>query len=149
MNPGAKIAVLGYSVALYLVTVPIADTLEGTRPFDIQSMDWRFGALGLSSRAIELPLLGLLLAFAVAIAYRHRITLKLLGGLGSVAALVLMGACGMLLLDAMSMRGAIRPEFRSSLEVAALLALSKYSLGILITMAFAWVGLTSKKARRN
>ena len=140
------IAVPAYSVAFLLVFLPLLDTTLSVFPPRFGEVAWRFGAAGLFSRALLTPLLGLLLAFAVGLMLEHRRVLRALSLFSAFVAVVIVGAIGLFLLDAAQMRSQVVEQAKTPFDVASLIAIGKYGLGLLVLAAFTVCG---RKASRG
>lgn len=147
MSVRARVALLGYAIALYLVFVPLLDTAVRVAPLDFGNLQWRYGTLGFVSRALEVPLLGLLIAFSVALAFQHVLVSKVLGWLLLLGSITLIAASGVFAWDVISMRAIVIPEMRRSFLISAGLASAKYGSAVLVSLAFAWVGLRVRRSR--
>lgn len=134
------LAVPAYAVAFLLAFFPLLDTALSVFPPNLGEVAWRFGAAGLFSRALMTPLLGLLLAFAVALLLEHRKVLRGLSILSGLTSAVLLGTIVLFLLDALQMRSQVQPHAKVAFDIASAVALGKYGLGILVLGAFAASG---------
>lgn len=143
-----RIFLLGYALSLYLICVPLIDTGVGASPFEFGNMEWRYGTVGFFSRALEVPFLGLLIAFSLASALKHQRVLRALGVFALVGAITLLGATGVFAWDVFSVREMVAEEFQRALLISALLATGKLTAGVVVATAFSWVGLTAKRSRR-
>lgn len=142
-----RIAVPAYLIAALLILFPLLDTALSVLPPRLGEVSWRFGAAGLFSRALMTPLLGFLLAYAVALLLEQRRVLRAFSVLNAVLAVVLLGATTLFILDAVQMRAQVNPQAKTAFDVATLVALAKYGLGMVVTVAFAVTGW--KGSRRD
>ena len=148
------LAVPTYLVAGILVLFPMVDTGLGLLPAAPGEVSWRFGATGLFSRALMTPLLGLLLACGVALLLNQPRTLRALAVVNGAVTVVIVAAVALFLLDALQMRGQVRPDALVSFDVATAVALAKYAIAGAVTSAFAITGWKASasgtaKLRRN
>ncbi|MGQ0640095.1 MAG: hypothetical protein ACT4P6_04875 [Gemmatimonadaceae bacterium] len=140
---GERLAVLAgpaYCIAALLVITPLGDFFSGVWPWRVAALDWRFASSGLLSGFLLTPLLGALIAIAVAAV---RGSERLLRGLG-VATLVAGGLCLVVLLgfvlDAVQLNSSIPAEQRRAFTDASVKALLKY---VMACAAAYWLGITA------
>jgi hypothetical protein len=148
------LAVPAYLVAAILVFFPVIDTSLGLLPTALGEVSWRFGAIGLFSRALVSPLLGLLLACAVALLLNQPRTLRVLSIVNAGLAVAILGTVALFLLDALQMRAQVRPDAALSFDIASGVALAKYAVAGAVTSALAITGwkaatIGSARLRRN
>ena len=143
----SRLAAPGYLVALFLISVPIVDTLVRVSPLQLVSVEWRYGTLGFLSMAVGVPFLGLLIAIMVASSFQHRVTLLALSLLAGLASLVLLGLGVVFVLAADAMRELLIPEMQRSFYLSALVVMSKYGAGGLLAGGFSWAGLGIRSRR--
>jgi hypothetical protein len=134
------LTVPAYAIAFLLILFPLLDTALSVFPPRFGEVAWRFGATGIFSRTLMTPLLGLLLAFAVALLREQRKMQRAIAIVSALAAVVVIGAMGMFVLDAVQMRVQVRPQAKTAFDVASLVALGRFTLGLLILVAFAISG---------
>ena len=129
-----------YGVALLLIVIPLADSSLGVMPFRFDSSTWRFGAVGLVSRALMTPIFGLLVAITTAAVFRHRraarafAVLAFLGATGTLVAVVAFG------LDAIQTRAQVKSEAAGAFDLASGLALAKYLAGCAVLTLLGFAG---------
>ena len=142
-----RIAPPAYVVALALVLIPLADVAVAVFPWRMMEPRWRFGATGVVSNALLLPLAGLLVGLAVSVIAEHRLTRKVIGVVGVVAAML----CVLLLivfgLDAVQTRAAVRPEMRAGFATAAIAAAFKLCMAIVVFGTVATTALARQRVR--
>src|SRR3954467_63008 len=95
MAPSRTLAMPTYLVAFALIVIPPFDTIMQLMPLRPGDPRWRFGAFGLLSNAMMIPLVGLLLAFVAATIFEHVRTRQLIG---IVSLLVAFGVVGLFVL---------------------------------------------------
>jgi hypothetical protein len=149
MNRTRFLAAPAYLVACLLVFFPLLDTLLSVWPLQPGEVSWRFGAVGLFSPATMTPLLGLLLAFGVAVLFAHRWVVRTVSVIGAPAAIAIAGVSVFFVLDAVQMRTQVRPEARTAFDVASLVALGKYGLTLLILGVFAFNGWKASRGTKR
>jgi hypothetical protein len=127
-----RIAAPTYALAAIFVFFTGLELLQATWPPKIGEVAWRVVAIGLVSRTLLTPLLGLLLAFAVALFLEQRRVLRGLAIANGALAALLLIAMAVFALDALQMRTQIGPLSRQMYQVSVGLSLVKLS----ITLAF-------------
>ena len=142
MVQSRRIAWPAYLLSAALIIFPLSDTLTSLYPWNIGDARWRFGAVGLLSSALLIPMLGLLLAILTAWALDQRLARRVLAILSLVAATVCVVALVSFALDAVQTRAAVRPEMQLSFKVAATTAAIKTLLAATI---LAVLGIASIK----
>lgn len=141
-----------YLVAVLLVVIPPGDTLTQVLPVRPGDAAWRFGALGMFSRALMTPSLGLLLAVGVAAAQGHASVLRTLSVVSAVLALAMSGAVGVFVLDSLQMRGQVESEALRNFDVATAPAATKFvvvTLILLLLAVGAWRTARRSRSRRR
>jgi hypothetical protein len=107
---------------------------------------WRYGAVGLFSGFVLTPLLGVLLAMAIAAATEQARTLGVLGGLSVGIAVVFVLVLGLFLLDGFQVRANVPPEGRAQFATGIWRAAVKY---LVVSAALAWLGTAAWRAGRR
>jgi hypothetical protein len=130
----------GYAAAALLIAMPLLDTLLSVWPLRPGEVSWRFGAVGLFSRALMTPLLGLLLMFAISLLFDHRRVTRTIAVAAGASILVIGGAMLLFVLDALQMRAQVRPEAMRAFDVATIVAFAKYGFAIITALGFAIPG---------
>jgi hypothetical protein len=140
MNSLRQIVAPAYLVAALLILFPITDSVLSVFPPQLGEVSWRFGAVGLFSRALMTPLLGILIANAIALIAGHRRVVRGLAILNGVVCAALFAVVPFFVLDALQMRAIIVDEARFTFDVASWVALAKISIGAIVAGAFAVQG---------
>lgn len=140
-QPQRYLASPAYAMAAILVAFPTAEVVLSLIPWRFGVTAWRFSAVGLLSRALMTPMLGVLMLAGLAILLGHRRFLRVLSVLSILGAAVLLVALGTFVLDALEMRGQVRPELKrafdtASLQAAVKLLISAVWLGMLAAAGF-------------
>jgi hypothetical protein len=117
-----------YLVSLALITVPLSDAWTTLYPWRFLDPRWRFGAVGLVSNALLLPMVGLLLAYVTASALNHQRMRRIIAILSLASAAVCAGAIVVFGLDALQTRASFRTEMRLSFAVASIAAAMKTAM---------------------
>jgi hypothetical protein len=120
-----SLAPVGYLCALLLTVIPVGEAVTAMYPWNPGSTQWRFGAAGLFTRALLIPLLGLCIAAGVALVMRHRRTLRGLSILSGVVCVMLLGMAVMFILDAIQSSSIAQGAIRATFWIASLNALVK------------------------
>lgn len=146
MPPLRRLATPAYLVCLALFLLPLVDVMTTLFPWQFAEARWRFGAVGLVSNALVLPMAALLIALAAATIAeqpRMRVAVGIVGAVATalcVLALVLFG------LDAVQTRAQVRTEMRTSFHVASITAAVKT---LFAAVTFGFLSVAALKGRRN
>jgi hypothetical protein len=138
-----------YSVSVVVIVFPLIDSLVGAWPLHLDSVTWRFGTLGLLSRAVMTPMLGILLGLATATLFDHRGVLLGFVGLAGLAALVSTGFLGLFLFDALDARVQVTPDAMTAFYLATAAAATKFGLGMLLFSLLALGGIKARTSLRR
>jgi MFS family permease len=136
MNQFRFLALPGYALGVFLLLMPLIDTLVSAWPPRPGVIGWRFGAVGLYSNAFLTPLVGVILLLVLAKAMEHRKVIRLLSILTAIAAVFVLGALAVFILDALQMRAAVRAEAKTTFDRASALAMVKYLVTAVILALF-------------
>lgn len=145
MLQSRQLAWPAYLVAVAMILVPLVDAWTTLYPWNFADARWRFGAVGLVSNAMMIPLAGLLVAFVTAWVREQRTLLRVIGGFGFVASVVCAAALVSFALDALQTRAQVRPEMRLSFNVASITAALKTLLSGATFLAFGLSGWRAGK----
>ena len=135
MSQPRQLAAPTYLVAFALIFIPLFDEMMKLLPLRFGDPRWRFGAFGLVSNAIMLPVTGVLIAFVAATVFEHARFRRILGILTGVTALVIAGGWILFALDAVQVRSAVVPAAALAFKVAITTASLKSLFGV-VTLAF-------------
>ncbi len=149
MRPNRLLTLGGYLVTLYLVTVPLAETLIAVWPLQLGDASWRYGAVGLFSQALMTPLLGLLLAVCLALYVQHRVMLRALAVVSGLGALLTIAVIALFLLDAIEMRARLVDAATGAFDVATVFALLKMGATALTGFAMALGAMSAARAMKE
>jgi hypothetical protein len=136
-----------YLVAIAMILIPLVDSWTTLFPWNVGDARWRFGAVGLISNALMIPLAGLLVAFTTALIREQRMVMRAIGILGFLGALLCALALVSFALDALQTRAQVRPEMRLSFNVASITAAIKTLLAGATLAAFGLAGWRSGRER--
>ena len=137
MRPNRHLTFGGYLMALYLITVPLAETLIGVWPLQLGDAAWRYGATGLLSQALMTPLLGLLLAVYLAVYVQHRALSWALAVVSGLVAVFMIAVIPLFLLDMLEMRAQVGDAVTAAFDVATGFALLKMGAAVLVCFVMA------------
>lgn len=145
-----KLATPAYIVAVAFMVLPVFDQMMQLAPtLALHNARWRYGALGMMSNMLLLPLLGMTLAFALSAVFEHRRWQRVLSIVAVVGAVFVVVAMGVFALDAIEVRSLMRKEMLSSWSVATLTAVGKYILAAVTLVAFARAGLAETASSKT
>jgi hypothetical protein len=116
---------VGYSTAVMLALVPLGEAMAAVTPMKLGAAPWRFGAVGLFSRALLLALAGVVLASYIASASEHRRTLRVLAVLSGISSVTLLTISGVFALDALEMSATTTAVAKRAVQIASVSALVK------------------------
>lgn len=139
MDNYPRLAPAAYVIALMLIVFPIFDSVMSVVPLHFENAQWRFGAFGLLSNTLLIPLAGVLIALAVALAYEHEGMQKLLWVGSWTMAALLMLAVVLFALDSLQTRSHIRADIQTSFKVASVTGLAKLFFSSVAFGLFGWV----------
>jgi hypothetical protein len=126
-----------YLVAAALIVIPPFDALMQVLPLRIHDARWRFGFVGLSSNALMIPVVGLLIAFVGASYFEHRAVQRVLGFVSIAIAAFILISLGFFVLDALQVKQSVAPAAILAFKVASVTAVLKSILGLVTLGAFA------------
>jgi Na+/melibiose symporter-like transporter len=132
-----------YLLALVLVASPASDLISTVWPLLPGDSAWRYGFLGLSAGYVLTPLLGVVLAAAVAHWSRDATALRVMAVVMLAGAAVLLVAMTVFALDVVQMRELRAEEVREGIVVGAVLQELKYGAAVLVLASLAIGALRS------
>ena len=128
-----------YLFAAVLVSSPIVDLVSTAWPPRFGDMSWRYGFFGLAAGYVHTPLMGVVLAMAVAYWQGHAGSLRALGIVSLVLALSLLPVLALWPMDVLQMRALREPEVQRGVLIGGVLQEIKY-LGACIVMGCLGLG---------
>jgi hypothetical protein len=144
-----QIAWPAYFVAASLSIIPPVDTVLQIVPLRLGDPRWRFGAFGLLSNAMMIPMVGLLIAFVVSSYFEHRVFQRILGVIAAAIAAAALIGLGLFALDVLQVQGDVKPTGRTAFYVAGSTASIKAILGIMTLTGFAWTAFRAPKKQKD
>ena len=141
-----KLAAPAYFVAALLVALPALDFLTNVWPLQPGQAVWRYGSAGLLSGFVLTPLLGVLVALAVAAACEHGRALSVLGIVSVVVAVLFVLLTGLFVLDGLQVRASVPPQRQTQFDVGIWRAVVKY---LVVSGALVWLGVAARRAGRH
>jgi hypothetical protein len=144
-----RLAAPSYIAAASLILFPVFDQLmQLVSTAKIHDARWRFGAAGLLSNMLILPVVGLMIVLVLAAALEHRAFQRVMAVLCAIGAVGLVLATGLFMLDAIQVRGLMRPEAASSWGVATGTAVIKLIVAGLALVGFAIASFHNSKTAK-
>lgn len=135
-----------HAVGLLLCLAPLVDLAAGVGSVNPEAVPWRFGAAGLLSGALVLPMLGLCLVLVAAVVLDQLGLIRVLGGVAVLLFLVILAITVSFALDALQVRGQIRQEAKPAFDLATLKAAATYALEAMVLLV---LGLNARTAARH
>lgn len=149
MIDSRQLAGPAYLTSAALIILPLVDSSTSLYPWNVGDPRWRFGALGLYSNALILPILGVLIAHVTAASLRHPIVRRVIGVGAAVAGALLVGSLAIFALDALQTRASVRPEMSVSFTVASITAAGKITLAAVTLLVTGISGLRALRSERR
>jgi hypothetical protein len=141
------LALPGYFIAILMIVVPVVETALGVLPLRMSEVSWRFGAVGLMSRAALTPVIALFGALVLATVLEQRRAQRIIGFIAAILGVLLLGIVLLFTIDGIQMSGVVRPEGKKALIFATTEALVKFSLFTIALFVLARAALKSTSAR--
>lgn len=136
-------------MATLLIIMPPVDALLNVMPLDPTNERWRFGAVGALTGTTPIPLLGFVLALALAQIRDHRMTQRIIGWIGWIMVILLIGSLVMFILDFIQTRADVRIEFRDAMDTAAFIAMTKIIINVAGLILIGRSGIGGPKPSRR
>jgi hypothetical protein len=138
-GPGSLTGPL-YFIAFLLILIPIVDFAPNVWPPRPGEVGWRYGTVGLFANYLMTPVLGFALAMLIAVWAKHATLLRVSGWVVIVAAICLLGATLLFVLDAVQVRASVEAERQTLVVVGSGRAIFK---NLVIAGGLMWLGLAS------
>lgn len=146
METNKPLARAGYLLAAILVIIPIVDGSMQFLPLRLGEERWRFGAVGTLSNIMLVPLLGFLLAIAVATFTDSRRIKRVIGTICGILAFCLAAVSVLFILDYFQVRTIVTPQFQHATAVATTSALVKNLVSVVTLVLLSRAGFAGPKA---
>ena len=141
-RPDRSLFAIGYGVAALMIALPILEfTLTVWPPRG--AVMWRFGAYGLLTQALMLPLLGMFVALLTARLLGHRRAHLAIVLMAATAAILQAAGLAVFLLDGLQARALARPDMQAAVSVTfvrAAIAAAVY------TALWSWMAVAGYRA---
>jgi hypothetical protein len=141
----APLAAPMYCVAALLIVTPLGDFLSGVWPWRPTALDWRFASSGLLSGFLLTPLLGALIAIAVAAMLGNDRLLRVFGIITLVAGAACVVILGAFLLDVVQLKASIPEQQQRPFLDASIKAFLKY---VMASASSIWLGVRAYRLGR-
>jgi len=130
-----------YAFAAMLVVLPLTDLFSTAWPPRLTDLSWRYGFMGLAAGYLQTPLLGVLIASAVAYWLGHAGLLRTLSVLSIAVAVVLLAVIALWPMDVMQIRALREPEAQAGVAIGGAIQELKYLAAFLVLMLLGLGGL--------
>jgi len=121
-----------YLFAAMLVLLPLSDLFSTAFPPRLTDLAWRYGFMGLAAGYLQTPLLGLVIASAVAYWQAHAGVLRALGIAGVALAVVILMIVVLWPMDVMQIRALREPDAQAGVAIGGALQELKYLAAFLV-----------------
>lgn len=145
-----------HALGLLLFLAPLLDLAAGVGSVNPGEVPWRFGAVGLLSGALVLPMVGIGLILIASVVLEQ---FGLTRTIGVIAILILLGILGLIIsfgLDSLQVRAQLRQEAKRAFDLATIKAVATYLLEAFVlvvvarnALAAARIGRSRPRARRD
>lgn len=132
-----RLRIPGYVVMTMLTALPIIELAATAWPPQFSVVAWRFSVVGVAGATAITTVIGLFFIYAIALIAGDRAVLWVVSGLCAAFAILCIGAGAMFPLDALQMRGQVRPEALSRFSAASMVAMVKICAAALVYGALA------------
>jgi hypothetical protein len=134
-----------YFIAVLLIATPMMDFATSVLPLRLESIEWRFATVGLLSGFLLTPLLGILIAIALAAYADHLRFLRVLSIVNGVGAVLFVALLIFFALDVIQLRSVVQEQAKAQFQAAAVKAVVKHATFIL---ALGWLSVRGYRASR-
>lgn len=135
-----------YFIAALLIATPLMDFATSVVPLRPGSLEWRFASVGLLSGFLLTPLLGLVIALAVAAYADHMGFVRVLSILSGGVAVIFVIVLVLFMLDIVQLRSAVQDQARAAFKGAATKAVIKH---VSFIAALGWLAIRGFRASRS
>lgn len=140
MRNADRLMIPAYALAGVLVLFPVLDLGLQIWPMLPAQAQWRFGSIGIASRTMITPLLGLLLFYAIALEMGHRWVLWIFTLVSGLLVVLILGLLGLFVVDAIEIRARVNADASRRFDLTTGVAAVKLGCGLVVAFAFAIVG---------
>lgn len=140
MRNANRLMVPAYALAFVLVLFPILDLCVQIWPLFPAQAQWRFGSIGIASRTMITPFLGLLMFYGVAHEVGHRRLLWLFTLVSALLVVLILALLGLFVVDAIEVRALVNADAARRFDLTTGVAAIKLGCGLLVAFVFAIVG---------
>lgn len=137
--PG-ELALPGYLLAVLFAAFPVVENFLLIWPFRPGDAPWRFGSVGVMTRALLPVALALLIAGTLATLLHHRRMLRIVTAASGLVTVLLIAVAPLYVLDAVQLRASVKPEAIHAFDVSAVVALLKLILIAVVSAGMARAG---------
>ncbi len=116
-----------------LIVFPALDLVQGVWPVRVGDVSWRVASVGLFSRAMLTPILGLVLAYAAALLLEHRRFVRTMAVLNGLFTVTLLAVLGFYALDALELRARLAAENRNY-DIGIAFSFVKYAFALVVLL---------------
>jgi hypothetical protein len=141
-----RLRVPGYMVAALLFVLTFFELAVATWPYRPHDISWRLGVAGGISGGAGTALIAIFFAFAIALAAGDRPVLWLVSAISGLAAALFLIGCAFFVLDALQMKGQVKPELMSRYNLSFAWGFAKIVLDIVVFAGVAYSGIKSAGA---
>ncbi len=135
-----------YLMGLVIILVPAVEYVLTVSPLSPRIVSWRYGAVGLLSRSIMTPMLGLVVIFGTAVLLEHRWIQRGVMVLGFVGGAVLLLTVAVFALDLLQLRQQVRADAKTAYDATSTVAFIKLLGVTAVLLAF---GVSGFKVTRH
>lgn len=145
METNKQLVRAGYLLSAALFFIPLIDAAMPLLPLQLGEPRWRWGVIGQFSNVLLVPMLGLLLAIALATLSDGRRVKRVVGAFCGILALILTAMSVSFALDFFQVRTLVPSNMRHAMTVASSTALIKNILAIITLALLSRAGFTGPK----
>ncbi len=142
-----------YLTGLGLILVPAVEFVLTASPVSPTILSWRYGAIGLFSRAVVVPTAGVVVIFGTAVLLEHQWVRRAAWVVGFAGGALLLLVVGLFTLDVLQFRHQVRTQALAAFDAANALALLKLLTAMAVLLSVGVSGLRTARhtraSRRN
>jgi hypothetical protein len=140
-------AVAAYLVALLLILAPPLEVISNMPALQPSEARWRFGATGLVTSSLLLPIAGFLLAIVTSVLRGHRWVFWGAMACGAVVLVGMVGLVGMFALDSMQVRPGVAQPMMRRFDGTVIRSVVTQLFQIVALGAILWAGFLANRRR--